>query len=161
MARRILPLLLALTILVFSACSTNSQTHGELTIYLPEEFVDLSEESYAAEFDFLYQNSAVAVAGIREAKATLPVLDGPPTVQYYAEMLMDHNDLPGRPEQKDGIWYFSYEAVSAGTPMTYICAVYDCVDCFWLVQTYCRSEAFPAQQAHMWQYLSSVTIDGQ
>ena len=160
MTRRILPLLLALAVLALSACGADTQTHGEMTISLPEGFVDLSGENYAADFDFLYQNSTVAVAGIRETKAALPVLDGPPTVQYYAEMLMDHNDLPGQPEQKDGIWYFSYEAVSAGTPMTYICAVYECAECFWLVQTYCKTEAFPSQQANMWKYLSSVTVDG-
>ena len=94
MTRRILPLLLALAVLALSACGADTQTHGEMTISLPEGFVELSGENYAADFDFLYQNSTVAVAGIRETKAALPVHDGPPTVQYFAEMLMDHNHLP-------------------------------------------------------------------
>ena len=160
MKRRVAVILLALSLLLCCACGAQEQSHRELTLRLPKDFVDLSGESYAADFDFLYQNSAVAIAGIRESKYALPVLDGPPSVQYYAEMLMDHNDLPGQPEQKDGIWHFSYEAVSAGTPMTYICAVYECTECFWLVQAYCKSEAFPAQQKAMWKYLSSVTVDG-
>ena len=160
MRRRIAAVLLVLSLLLCCGCSAQEQTHQELTLQLPKDFVDLSAEPYAEDFDFLYQNSAVAVAGIRESKASLLLLDFP-SAQYYAQIQMKRNDLPGQPEQKDGIWYFSYEAVSAGTPMTYICAVYECETCFWLVQTYCKSEAFPAQQEAMWEYLSSVTVDGQ
>lgn len=161
MHRRIAAILLILSLLLCCGCSAQEQVHQELMLHLPKDFVDLSGESYAADFDFLYQNSAVAVAGIRDSRDAIPILDSSMTAQGYAALQMYLNDLPGQPEQKDGIWYFSYEAVSAGTPITYICAVYECDACFWLVQAYCKSEAFPAQQANMWAYLTSVTVDGQ
>ena len=161
MIRRIAVILLVLSLLLCCGCSAQEQVHRELTLCLPKDFVDLSGEPYAADFDFLYQNNAVAVAGIRDSRESIPVLDSSTTAREYAALQMYLNDLPGQPEQKDGIWYFSYEAVSAGTPMTYICAVYECEACFWLVQAYCKSEAFPAQQEAMWEYLSAVTVDGQ
>ena len=76
MKRRVAVILLALSLLLCCACGAQEQSHRELTLRLPKDFVDLSGESYAADFDFLYQNSAVAIAGIRESKYALPVLDG-------------------------------------------------------------------------------------
>ena len=159
MARRAAFVLLALSLLFCCACGSRALHHQELTLSLPEDFVDLSAESYAAGYDFLYQNGAVAVAGIRESKAALSALDPELTAEKYAALQMQLNGLPGEPAQKEGLWYFSYEAVSAGASMTYLCAVYEGSQCFWLVQAYCKSGSFPAQEANMWQYLSAITLD--
>ena len=154
--RRFLPLLLALTILLLSACGAKTQTYGDLRIQLPGEFVDLSGESFAADFDFLYQGQGVAVAGIRESRLAVETAYGPLDAQKYAALSMKLHGIAGEPSLKDGIWHFSYSALSNTQQVTYLCAVYETAENLWLVQAYCPAEHYDADT--MWQYVCSVDL---
>ena len=155
--RRLLTLTLSLLLLIgaCTGCSSQHWRYEELSFTLPGEFQNRSGESYAAEFDFLFDNGTVAVAGIRETKqalADLAVADA----ADYTRLLIEHNGLTCQPEEKSGIRCFSYEALSGGTPMTYICAVYEAPQSFWQVQAYCTTADFPAQEDAMWQWILSM-----
>ena len=155
--RRFLPLLLALTVFLLGACGTRSQAHGDLTVQLPDEFVDLSDESFASDFDFLYQGRGVAVAGIRESRQAVAAAYGQLDAQQYAALSMKLHGIPGDPVRTDGIWHFSYSAVSNGQQIAYLCAVYETEESFWLVQSYCPAEHYDAQI--MWQYVCCVDLN--
>ncbi len=155
--RRALSLVLALLLLVgiCTGCSSQHWRYEELSFTLPSDFVNRSDAPYAADFDFLFEDSTVAIAGIRETRQALAdfgALDG----ASYAQLLIDFNSLSCQPEKKGNIWCFSYEAISHGTPMTYCCAVYEAEHSFWQIQAYCATADFPAKQESMWKLISTM-----
>lgn len=155
--RRALAFLLSLLLLtgICCGCSTQHWRFEELSFTLPGEFRNCSAESYAEEFDFLFDNGTVAIAGIRETKQAL--LDfGATDAATYTQLLIEHNSLSCQPVQKDNIWCFSYEAISNGTPMTYLCAVYEAEQSFWQVQAYCTDAAFSVNEVAMWEWILSM-----
>lgn len=155
--RRILILTFSLFLLVgcCTGCSAQYWHYEELSFALPGEFQNRSAESYAADFDFLFENGTVAIAGIRETKLALQDF-GAADAAAYTQLVITHNGLTCQPVQHEGAWCFSYEAVSHGTAMTYLCAVYEAEQSFWQVQAYCTSEDFSANEAAMWDWILSM-----
>ena len=157
MIRRILILALCLFLLTgaCTGCSVQHWRYEELSFTLPGEFQNCSGESYAADFDFLFDNGTVAIAGIRETKQALQIF-GATDAKTYAQLVIDYNQLTCQPTQQDGLWCFSYEAVSHGTPMTYICTVYEAQQSFWQIQAYCETANYSANSSAMWSLISSM-----
>ena len=157
MARRIFALSLSLILLIgaCTGCSVQHWRYEELSFTLPADFENRTGESYAADFDFLYDDGTVAIAGIRETKQVLADF-GPMDAARYAQLVIELNELTCQPEQKDGLWRFSYAAVSHGTPMTYICAVHEAENSFWQVQAYCATADFAARQDAMWDLITAM-----
>ena len=159
MARRTVALTLLLLLLLFAGCSAQQQTHKDLSFTLPAGFEDRSAEAYAADFDFLYENGPVALSGIRETRQALEAYFGKVDAQRYARLVIALNQIESEPVQRNGIWCFSYEAVSGGVPMTYLCAIYEAEESLWQVQTYCATADLAAQQDAMWDLICSMTAE--
>ena len=157
MIRRISLLVLSLLLLASSltGCSTQHWRYEELSFTLPSDFQNCSGEPYASEFDFLFDNGTVAIAGIRETRQALSWF-GELDARQYTDLVLRINELSCEPIQKDGLWCFSYEAVSRGVPMTYLCAVYEAEHSFWQVQTYCATADFTTQEEVMWKWILSM-----
>ena len=155
--RRILTLTLSLLLLlgICCGCSVQHWRYEELSFTLPGEFQNCSNESYAADFDFLFDNGTVAIAGIRETKQALSGF-GAIDAASYTQLVIEHNSLTCQPAQNSGLWCFSYEAVSHGTPITYLCAVYEAEQSFWQIQAYCASADFSVNEAAMWDWILSM-----
>ena len=160
MIRRISLLVLSLLLLIASltGCSAQHWRYEELSFTLPSDFQNCSGETYASEFDFLFDNGTVAIAGIRETRQALSWF-GELDARQYADLVLRINELSCDPVQKDGLWCFSYEAISHGVPMTYMCAIYEAEQSFWQVQAYCTAADFAAQEAHMWKWILSMTTN--
>ena len=157
MSRRITLLVLSLLLLAGSltGCSTQHWRYEELSFTLPSDFQNCSGETYASEFDFLFDNGTVAIAGIRETRQALSWF-GELDDRQYIDLMIQINGLACQPVQKGGLWCISYEAVSHGVPMTYLCAVYEAQQSFWQVQAYCASADFAVQEKDMWQWILSM-----
>ena len=155
--RRILSLVLCLFLLIgtCAGCSAQHWRFEELSFTLPKEFRNCSAEDYAADFDFLFDNGQVAIGGIRETKQALQSFNVPDAAAY-TRLLIEYNELSCAPVQQNGLWCFTYEAVSGGTPMTYICAIYEAEQSFWQIQTYCASADFSVHSADMWNWILSM-----
>ena len=155
--RRALAFLLSLLLLtgICCGCSTQHWRYEELSFTLPGEFQNRSAESYAAEFDFLFDNGTVAIAGIRETRQALAAF-GALDAEAYTRLVITHNALTCQPVQRNGLWCFSYDAVSQGTPMTYICAIYEAEQSFWQIQAYCAAADFPTNSDAMWDWVLSM-----
>ena len=155
--RRAVSLVLSLLLLIGigTGCSVQHWRFEELSFTLPTEFQNCSAESYAADFDFLFDNGTIAIAGIRETRQALASLGELDAAQYTA-LVIQYNALACKPTQKNGLWCFSYEAVSYGVPMTYLCAGYEAENSFWQVQAYCATADFSAQEEDMWKWILSM-----
>jgi hypothetical protein len=155
--RRALSLIFSLLLLAGSltGCSAQHWRYEELSFTLPSDFQNRSAEGYAADFDFLFENGAVALAGIRETKHSLSGF-GDIDAAAYTQLVIQYNGLTCHPVQKGDLLCFRYEAVSGGIPMTYLCAVYEAENSFWQVQAYCATADLPAQEQTMWDLITSM-----
>ena len=59
---------------------------------------------------------------------------------------------------KDGLYTFEYEASNAGQTFTYLGAVFEGEEAFWIVQAYCLSDEYEQHQADMMKWLKSVKV---
>ena len=149
-------------ILVLSLCMTGcgvkeaSVSHSieDLTIRLPAGYMDLSDETYAAELNFLFGKDPIAVNGLREEKTTFADYGLNMDLEGYGRFIILANQVDATLEQKDGIYTFSYE--SSG--FTYVVTVWQTEDAFWTVQAYCPSESYGKAKSEMWRILRSVKV---
>ena len=148
------PLVLALLVCALSGCGTGPAervyTCHELTVTLPQTFVDLQET--LPQYDMVFSDGRITLAGIREEKALLPSL----TLEAFGQLVIQAHELDCQLLQSDGLTYFYYEA---GEPaFTYTVGIWETDTAFWSVQTYCRAEDYAAVREDMWQLLKSVTF---
>ena len=155
--RKLIALLLIL-VLCLSGCgakeSTASHTYGDLTIQIPSDYTDLSDEAFAANLDFVFGRDPIAVNGLREEKATFEAYGLQLSLEDYGTLLLKSNNVGGTLTQKDGIHTFSYTAGD----FTYVVTLWETEDAFWTVQAYCSAADYGSAKDEMWQILSSVTL---
>jgi len=151
-------LLLIVLSLCLAACGTEtgpvSHTHKDLTIQIPQDFIDLSGEEFAADLDFVYGLDPIAVNGLREEKATFQAYGVELDLESYGKFILMANNVSSQLQQKDGILTFTYESGE----YTYVVTLYETEEAFWTVQAYCPTGDFPKVQKEMWKILSSVTV---
>ena len=149
-------------ILVLSLCMTGcgvkeasvSYHIEDLTLRLPAGFMDLSNEPYAAELDFLFGQDPIIINGKREEKAVLTAYGLDLNLESYGEFVILTNNVSATLEQKDGIYTFSYK--SGG--FTYVVTLWQTPEAFWTVQAYCPSESYSKAKDEMWSILRSVKV---
>ena len=100
--------------------ATVSHTYEDLTISLPENFIDLSDEAYAAGLTFLQGLDPIAVNGVREEKSVFANYGLELDLERYAKLVPMANNLSVQPTEKEGILTFSYEATTDGVSYTYV-----------------------------------------
>ena len=153
--KRLIALLMALMCLCsLSACSAKEATFTiqDLSLSVPASFIPLHGDPAFADYDFLFSDGKVTVAGIREDKALLPEL----TLETFGQLVIHAHELDCQLLESDGITFFNYEA---GDPaFTYTVSVWETENAFWSVQTYCKSEDYAAVREDMWQLLRSVKL---
>ena len=138
--------------------ATVAHTYDDLTISLPENFIDLSEEAYASGLSFLQGLDPIAVNGIREEKAIFAEYGLEMDLARYAKLVTMSNNLGVQPVEKDGVLTFSYEATTDGVSYTYVVTVWETDDAFWTVQTYCPTADYSKVQSQLWEILTSVKV---
>ena len=151
-------LLLIVLSLCLAACGADAQpvshTHEDLTIQVPQDFIDLSDEEFAAGLDFVYGLDPIAVNGIREEKATFQTYGVELDLESYGKFILMANNVSSQLQQKGGILTFTYESGE----YTYVVTLHETEAAFWTVQAYCPTEDFPKVQKDIWTILSSVTV---
>ena len=134
--RLLLALCLALT-LVFTGCVTDpvgvAVDHGDITLILPADFMDLSGESFAAGMDFLYGRNSLIVKGLSEKKSALQAM----TLAEYTAYVISGNKITCSPVVFGDGYLFTYETAIGQTLYTYTTATYEGQDNFWIFQFYC------------------------
>ena len=155
--KKILCLILAL--LLLTGCSatetTAPHTHEDLTIRIPVDYLDLSDEEYSEGLTFVYGLDPIAVNGLREEKSVFQSYGLDLNAQTYGQLLLKANNVPGELEQKDGIWTFSYRSGD----YAYVVTLWETQEALWTVQAYCPAAQLNKCEKEMWQILSSVTVN--
>ena len=153
---------LLLTAALFTGCNGTEKettfTCGELSITLPAEYKDLSQQDYAADFDFLYGLPNEAVLGFKQARASLETSRPNLTAKEYAQLFIDAAELSCAVEELDGLVFFTYSAMAGDTEVTYLCSAFKSEINFWIIQFYCPSNTYSQHEADFIRYLRSVKV---
>lgn len=151
-------LLLLLTAALLCGCSAAPKEQeilcNELTLMLPPGFVDFSEDGVEEGLAFNYADVDMGICGSFEEKAYLRQYIPDITAEKYAQLFLRTNGMDAAVETKDGIPCFTYTAAD----YTYLCGVFESEENFWVVQSYCKTEVFPANEETMWGYIASVIL---
>ena len=131
-----------------------SYTFEDLSIQIPEDYINLSDEEFAEGLMFVFGQDPIAVNGLREEKATFEAYGLELDLETYGNLICKSNNVAGELEQKDGIWTFSYES----SEFTYVVTLWETEEAFWTVQAYCPTADYSKVQKDMWDILSSVTV---
>lgn len=153
---------LLVTLLVLSLClagcgheiAAPSYAFDDLSIQIPEDYINLSDESFAEGLSFVFGKDPIALNGMREEKATFAAYGLEMDLQSYGDLLIKGNNVRAELVQTDGIWNFTYEAGG----FTYVVTLWETDAAFWTVQAYCPTENYSKVKADMWEILSSVTL---
>ena len=155
---RKLILLLLVCVLCLTACGPEpaapSYAFDDLSIQIPEDYINLSDKEFASGLDFVFGLDPVAINGMREEKATFQAYGLEVDLERYGKLLIAANNVSSQLIQTDGIWNFSY----ASGDMTYVVTLWETEDAYWTVQGYCPTESYHKVKKDIWNILSSVTV---
>ena len=144
--------------LLLAGCAQNAptitHTFDDLSIEIPENFINLSDDDFAADLDFVFGLDPIAVNGLREEKAIFEAYGLEVDLQRYAQLIISSNNIRTELEEQDGILTFSY--TSGG--FTYVVTLWETDAAFWTVQAYCPTENYSKVKNDIWEILSSVTV---
>ena len=151
-------LLLLVLGLFLTGCSPESAAPSyafeDLSIQIPEDYINLSDEAFAADLDFVFGLDPIGVNGLREKKATFEAYGLELDLEGYSKFLMMSNNVSSELVQTDGIWNFTYTADG----FTYVVTLWETQEAFWMVQAYCPTENYAKAKKDMWNILSSITV---
>lgn len=155
--KKIVSLFLVLSLLL-AGCAQKapaaSHTFEDLSIEIPENFINLSDEEFAAGLDFVFGLDPIAVNGLREEKAIFEAYGLEMDLRRYAQLIVNSNNILAELEEKDGILTFSYDSGD----FTYVVTLWETERAFWTVQAYCPTEEYGKVNKDIWKILSSVTV---
>lgn len=147
--------LCVLLILWLTGCSASDQfqiTCKDLTITLPETYLDLSEESYAEGADFLYGKERLIILGLGEKKSDLEIYN----LEAYTAQVLKGNALSCTLETVGNSYRFTYQAPVYDTSYSYVTGTYETAEHFWVVQCYCPTEYLETYQQEITVILDSI-----
>ena len=153
---RIVCLFLCIVCLTACADKTVSVVCEDLTLTLPESYVNLSNKDYADEFDFLYGVGSEAVLGFRYSRSLLEQKFPDISAKKYAQMFVDQANLSCPVTETDGLVSFVYTATTAEGEITYLSAAFMTENNLWIVQFYCPASDYAQKSADFMQYLRCV-----
>ena len=147
-----------LLILCLTACSSSDKTHISckgLTITLPELYLDLSEESYAKDTDFLYGRERLIVLGIGEKKSDLEIYN----LEAYTAQVLKGNALSCTLETVENSYRFTYQVPVYDKEYTYVTGTFETPEYFWVIQCYCPAEYLETYQQEINTIFDSIQIN--
>jgi hypothetical protein len=151
-------LLLLILCMCMSGCgadiATAPHSFQDLTIQIPVDYIDLSDEEFAQDLSFVFGKDPIALNGHREEKALFAAYGLELDLQRYGDLLMKSNNVTSQLSEKDGILHFSY----ASGDFNYVVTLWETDEAFWTVQAYCPTQDYSKVQKDIWNILSSVTV---
>ncbi len=144
---------------LLTGCGAKAETFTckDLTLQLPEGYLDLLEETGESDADFLLGRDKVIVKGIAEDKSSLLELDARWTLERYGQFVLQANNLSCSLEDSEVGYRFTYEAPVDGATYTYIGILWEGDVHYWMVQIYCPTEVFAGKQQEILNILDSLS----
>lgn len=157
MKKRVLGLALVLILVLSTGCgvfvdSPKTFTKSGLSITLTEAF---SEKEYVT-FTAYYLSSNMMVTALKEE---FSLFDGMNlTLDEYAQLVIEANSLDAEVSHENGLVCFTFQQAVNGKDFSYLAAVYEAEDAYWLVQLGCESGNFEKLKDEMVKYAQSVEV---
>ena len=128
--------------LLLTGCSDpvgRAETHKDLTLILPADFIELTGDDNA---DFLYGRHSLVFKGLAEAKSGLKDM----TLREYTDYVISANKKTATPKASGAGYVFTYEADVDDTVYSYTVATYEAQENFWILQFYCPKDTLAENQ---------------
>ena len=155
--KKLILLLLVLS-LFLTGCGAKETTaphaYEDLTIHIPTDYIDLSDEEFAQGLAFVFGLDPIALNGMREEKATFEAYGLELDLERYGDFLMMSNQVDADLSKKDGVLYFTYTSEE----FTYVVSLWETEEAFWTVQAYCPTADYSKVKSDIWNILKSVTV---
>ena len=129
-------------------------TCKDLQVTVPGDFVNLSEDSYAQDADFLYGWNTLVFMGLAEDKSKLQEM----TLEAYTSLVISGNGRDCTPQACGDGYLFTYEAAVSDTLYTYTTATFEGPSNFWILQFYCPSKNLEENQPEINIILESIQV---
>ena len=126
----------------------------DLTIQIPEDYNNLSDEEFAQGLSFVFGLDPIAINGMREPKSTFEAYGLTLDLEKYGRFLQMTNDVSAEITKKDGVLYFTY----ASGEFTYVVSLWETQEAYWTVQAYCPTADYSTAEADIWDILKSVKV---
>ena len=134
-------------------------TKGGVTMTLTTSFLDFTEtDKNTADYTFVYASDSIGLLCVEEDKQQLFSQFDEMDLQGYALLIAQLYSLDTEPEQRDGLWTFTYENTVEEQAYTYRCTFFETDGSFWNIQSYTNTADFAANDAVMWKYVTSATF---
>ena len=103
----------------------------------------------------MYGVYEITITGIREG---FELFDKVPKLEEYGNLIISNNSLSSALQQEDNLTTFTYSKIEGKTSYTYLAAIYEGSEAFWLVQAGCKTENFEDTRESLMTYLKSVKV---
>ncbi len=160
MRRKLAALLLAGVCLLLCACGAKPQavTADKLSMTVPGSYADHTADQAAAGYTAVFGRGDQAVTALKEPFTVFEKYGLELDLEGYTQLVLDANGVTGAPQTEDGLTTFTMSQNVEGQEYTYLSAVYEGSDAFWLVQCGCRSEIFKKNRNDFLEILKTVTV---
>ncbi|MBQ7768936.1 MAG: hypothetical protein IJ403_08660 [Oscillospiraceae bacterium] len=132
--------------LLLTGCSDpvgRAETHKDLTLILPADFLDISGSmSLANGPDFVYGRHSLVFQGLAESKESLKEM----TLREYTDQVISANKKTATPKASGAGFVFTYEADVDDTVYSYTVATYEAQENFWILQFFCPKDTLAENQ---------------
>lgn len=162
--KRIISTILLATLIcsLFCGCSlfeSSPKTFSAagMSITLTDDFTEQDHVSFTAIYDSQY----VAVFVLKESFELIEstdILSKDSTVEDYAKVIIEGNELDCEPVLEDGLLSFTYQTDNNGVDYTYFATIHKSSDAFWMIQFATKTRNFEKQKDNILSYAKSISF---
>ena len=150
---------LLLTAAMLTGCfaGTKEYTCQDMTMTVPSNMKDVSDQSDFSSFTFALDSTKIAIFGIKEKFSGFE--DGEnTTLEEYADIVLSANNLDTYAIERSGgaYMYFRFESDTDDGTYKYLAGVYKGTDAFWLIQIAALTTNY--DETAFFEYLDSVSF---
>ena len=152
--------LLLLAVILSAGCAAKPKTFTQngFSITLTEDFTLGGYSSYETAFS----SEDIFIVTLKESfKDFNGKFGGASTLEEYAQLLIDSNEITATVESKDGLVYYTYEIYDINTQELshqFFAFVYKMEDAFFLVQFAVKADALKKQTENVFAYAKSISF---
>lgn len=150
-------LVLVLSLLTACASSPKTFTWNGLTIELSSGFIEHEVTNESASYANYFSTYVVVIS--YETVDSLVTLgyDSDMTVDEYAALSIEANELDTEVKTADGVTYYNYTGDADGTEYTYMATVHLLGNSFWLVQFASETKDYEKAEAEFLAWAKTVS----
>ena len=157
-------ILVLLTVCLFCGCSFFSGlgaaqekefSKAGMSITLTDDFTEQDIVSQTA----VYASAKHIVMALKEEYALFEEIGDSLSLQEYAQLVCQNNDLTADIEEKDGLVCFEYENEANGRDFAYFAVVQKGTDAYWLFQFSCDSSNYEDSKEQFIDWAKTIRFE--